>query len=168
MAEEQEYRVPKKMRDRYEAIIELTDAFCQEHLTEEYAELCRKLAAKLGRKRPSPLEGGRPKSWAAAILYTIGRVNFLFDKSQTPHMMARDLCKLAGVSQGTASTKSRQIMDMLRIGISDPAWYLPSRMDKNPLAWMISINGLIVDARHAPRYIQEEAFRLGLIPYLPD
>ena len=26
---------------------------------------------------------------------------------------------------------------------------------------------LIVDARHAPREIQEEAFRRGMIPYLP-
>ena len=29
------------------------------------------------------------------------------------------------------------------------------------------INGLVVDAREAPREIQEEALRGGLIPYLP-
>jgi hypothetical protein len=29
------------------------------------------------------------------------------------------------------------------------------------------INGLVVDAREAPQKIQEEAVRLGLIPYLP-
>ena len=31
------------------------DQFCKEHLNEEYAVLCRKLAEKLARKRPSPL-----------------------------------------------------------------------------------------------------------------
>ena len=40
--------------------------------------------------------------------------------------------------------------------------------DDNPLAWMLSVNGVILDARHAPRAIQEEALRLGLIPYLPE
>jgi hypothetical protein len=32
---------------------------------------------------------------------------------------------------------------------------------------MITVNGLIIDARSAPRHIQEEAFRKGLIPYIP-
>ena len=36
-------------------IIGLIDQFCKEHLNEEYAVLCRKLAEKLARKRPSPL-----------------------------------------------------------------------------------------------------------------
>ncbi|HEV2122682.1 MAG TPA: hypothetical protein VGW38_07905 [Chloroflexota bacterium] len=32
---------------------------------------------------------------------------------------------------------------------------------------MISVNGLIFDARYAPSEIQQEALRRGLIPYLP-
>ena len=165
---EQGYSVPKKMLERYEAIIGITDAFCQAELNEEYAELCRKLAAKLSRKRPSPLERGQAKSWAGAIVYTIGRVNFLFDKSQTPHLSAKELCARLGVSQGTASGKSTQVMDMLGMMQLDPEWTLPSLIDENPLAWMISVNGLVIDARHAPREIREEAYRLGLIPCVPE
>jgi len=101
-------------------------------------------------------------------VYTIGRVNFLFDKSQTPHLSAKELCERMEMSQGTASGKSTQIMNMLRINQLHPEWTLPSMIDKNPLAWMISVNGFIMDARHAPREIQEEAYRLGLIPYLPE
>jgi hypothetical protein len=48
-----------------------------------------------------------------------------------------------------------------------PQWTRPSRLADNPMAWFIQVNGLIVDARRAPREIQEEAFRQGLIPYLP-
>jgi hypothetical protein len=33
----------------------LIDAFCREHLDEEYRDLSRKLAGILARKRPSPL-----------------------------------------------------------------------------------------------------------------
>ncbi len=159
--------VPQKLRPVYDEIVGLTDAFCRAHLNDEYAGVCRALAAKLGRKRPSPLESGRANSWAAAIVYTVGRVNFLFDKSQTPHMRAEELSKQFGLSQSTVSNKARQIMDLLNIGVLDPTWTLPSRMDHNPMAWMISLNGFIIDARYASREIQEEAFRRGLIPYLP-
>jgi hypothetical protein len=160
--------VPQKMLPIYNQIIGLTDAFCAAHLNEEYAQVCRAMTAKLSRKRPSPLESGRANTWAAAIVHTIGRVNFLFDKSQTPHMRADDLAKLFGLAQSTAANKSKQIMDLLKIDLMDPEWTLPSRIDRNPMAWMISVNGFILDARSAPRAIQEAAFLKGLIPYLPD
>jgi len=162
-----EYSVPKSLQATYEAIVSVTDAVCRERLNDEYADLARRLAAKLSRKRPSPLESGQPKSWAGGILYTLGRINFLFDRDQKPHLSARELCAAIGVSQGTATSKSNEIMDMMRLFQLHPDWTLPSMVDRNPLAWMISVNGFLVDARYAPREIQEEAFRLGLIPYLP-
>jgi len=64
--------------------------------------------------------------------------------------------------------KSKQIRDLLNIDLMDPDWTLPSKMDSNPMAWMIQVNGLIIDARHAPRWVQEEAFNKGLIPYIPE
>jgi hypothetical protein len=161
------YQVPKAMQAEYDQITALTDSVCQEHLTDEYADLCRKLCAILSRKRPSPLVRGRVKSWAGAILYTIARVNFLFDVSQDPHMSAGELCAAIGVSQGTASAKSTQIMDLLDIIQMHPDWTLPSLLDLNPMAWMIMVNGLIVDVRTQPRYIQEIAYAKGLIPYIP-
>jgi hypothetical protein len=44
---------------------------------------------------------------------------------------------------------------------------LPSMLDENPLAWIVEVNGLPVDVRSMPREVQEEAYRLGLIPYVP-
>jgi hypothetical protein len=155
------------MREKYEAVTKITDEFCHEHLDEEYADLCRKMAAALSRKRPSPLEGGRVKSWAAGIVYALGRVNFLFDKSQEPYMSAGELCEKIGVSQSTASNKSREIWDVLDLIQLHPEWCLPSMLEDNLLAWMIEVNGLVVDARMMPKEIQEEAYRLGLIPYVP-
>jgi hypothetical protein len=155
------------MRPIYDEIIGLTDAFCAAHLNEEYAQVCRALTAKLSRKRPSPLESGRVNTWAAAIVHTIGRVNFLFDKSQTPHMRADDLAKLFGLAQSTVGNKSKQIMDLLKISLMEPEWTLPSRIEDNPMVWMISVNGFILDARSAPLEIQEAAYFKGLIPYIP-
>ncbi len=159
--------VPNEMRATYDAIVALTDKVCQEHLNDEYAEMCRRLAAALARKRPSPITRGKPEVWACGIAYTIGMVNFLFDKTQKPHIRADELCQAFGVNQSTGGNKSQAIRKMFDIMQMDPRWTVPSMMDKNPLAWMISVNGLMIDARHAPREVQEIAFRKGLIPYIP-
>ena len=160
-------RVPAALQVKYDEIVALTDTFCQRHLNEEYRDLCRRMAATLCRKRPSPVTTGNTNTWACGIVYAVGRVNFLFDKSQTPRMRADELYQHFGLSPKTGSAKSTAIMDLLKSGQMDPHWPLPSRMGDNPMAWLIQVNGLIVDARHAPREIQEEAFRRGMIPYLP-
>lgn len=160
-------RVPAALQVKYDEIVALTDTFCQRHLNEEYRDLCRRMAATLCRKRPSPVTTGNTNTWACGIVYAVGRINFLFDKSQTPHMRADELCQHFGLSPKTGSAKSTAIMELLKSGQMDPHWTLPSRMGDNPMAWLIQVNGLIVDARHAPREIQEEAFRRGMIPYLP-
>ena len=121
----------------------------------------------LARKRPSPLARGKPEVWACGIVYALGTVNFLFDKTQIPHMRADELCALFGVSQSTGANKAKLIRDMFGMFQMDPRWCLPSFLDKNPMVWMIQVNGLIMDARYVPREIQEEAYRLGLIPYVP-
>jgi hypothetical protein len=38
---------------------------------------------------------------------------------------------------------------------------MAGRMAENPMAWMLEVNGYIVDARQMPRDFQEEAFRRG-------
>jgi hypothetical protein len=168
MPKQDEERVPAKMQPTYDAIISITDEVCREHLTDEYAALARKMAAALARKRPSPLATGRERTWACSILYALGRVNFLHDKSQTPHMRMDELCKRCGVSQGSASAKARIIHDKLELMQLHPDWTLPSRLADNPLAWMLMVNGIPVDARWMPREFQEEVYRMGLIPYIPD
>ena len=155
------------MRERYEAITGITDEFCQKYLNEEYADLARKMAAALSRKRPSPLESGHAKSWAAGIVYALGRVNFLSDDSREPYMTMSELCEKISASQSNASSKSKEIWTSLNLMQFHPGWCLPSLLEDNPLAWIIEVNGLPVDARMMPREIQEEAYRLGLIPYVP-
>jgi hypothetical protein len=146
----------------------LVEAFCKEHLNTEYADLCRKLVEKLARKRPSPLLSGKPQTWACGIVRTIGWVNFLDDRSQTPHMKMTAIDKAFGVGESTGQGKAMLIRRMLKIKPMDPAWSLRSRIEQNPFAWMIQVNGFLVDARFLKREIQEEALRKGLIPYIPE
>jgi hypothetical protein len=155
------------IQQKLDEIIAIFEPICRVHINQEYADVSKRLAEEVALLHPSPLASGRARSWAAGIVYAIGRVNFLFDPSQTPHLKATELCDLFGVSQNTASAKSKDIMDTLDIFQLHPEWTLPSKMDDNPLTWMLTVNGMVVDIRYAPREVQEEAFRLGLIPYIP-
>jgi hypothetical protein len=155
------------MRSLYETIVGITDRVCRERLDAEYAQLARELTAALCRKRPSPLAQGKVETWACGVVYALGSVNFLFDKTQTPYLSAGDLCQLFGVSKSTGSARARAISKSMNIGVFDPRWTRPSHLESNPLAWMIEVDGFIVDVRRMPRDIQEEAFRRGLIPYVP-
>jgi len=149
-------------------ITQLTDDFAQAYLNDEYAQVCRQLTATLGRKRPSPLLQGKAPTWACGVIHAVGMVNFLFDAAQTPHIPTSQIWEHFGLSASTMQAKSKQIRDLVGMSPFDPDWTIPSMVEKNPLIWMLEINGLIVDVRSAPRTIQEEAFRRGLIPYVPD
>jgi hypothetical protein len=157
-----------EVRDVLSVIVGMTDEFCRDHLNDEYTDMCRKLAEKLARKRPSPLLRGRPNTWASGVVRTIGWVNFLHDSTQTPHMPLRDIDDYFNISESTGAAKLREMRTMLRIRQLDPHWTLPSRMDDNPLVWMLEVNGFIMDIRDCPREAQEIAFEKGLIPYIPS
>ena len=159
-------RIPEAVRHEAEEIITLTDGFCAEHLDGEYGELCRKLVAELARKRPSPLVRGDLHIWAGAVIYTLGSINFLFDRTQRPHLTADQLSQRLGLSKSTLAAKAKRIQDLLRMVPLEPRYCRRALLADNPLAWMISVNGFLVDARTMPPQIQEEARRRGLIPDL--
>ena len=159
--------VPKALQDTYAAIVKLTDVFCQQYLNDDYAALSRSLAATLARKRPSPLVRGQLGTWACAIIYALGTINFLFDRSQTPHLSAEELCADFGVSKSSGANKAKLIRDMLSMSQFDATWFLPSRIEESSIAWLIEVNGFIVDARSLPRDMQEIAYKKKLIPYIP-
>ena len=160
-------RVPVKMRAKFEDIVALTDEFCQERLNEEYRQVVREATAALCRKRPSPLVRGRIDIWACGIVLAVGSVNFLYDRSQDPHLSSAEVCDGFGVKSSTASNKSRVIRDELGMRPLELDWCLPSLLDRHPLAWLIEVNGLLVDARYVPKEVQEIAFEKGFIPYVP-
>ncbi|MCY7285407.1 MAG: plasmid pRiA4b ORF-3 family protein [Cyanobacteria bacterium CAN_BIN43] len=159
--------VPKAMKEKFDRVVAITDAFSKQLLNDEYAQLIRFATAALCRKRPSPLASGTDKTWACGVSHALGMINFLFDSSQDPHVSSKDLYQWFGVSASTGQAKSKLVRDTLRMHQMDPDWCLPSLLDRNPMAWMITVNGLIFDARSASRPIQEMAYAKGLIPYIP-
>lgn len=160
-------KVPKQMELIFNSTVELTDKFSKKYLNNEYATLSRFAIAALCRKRPSPLVKGYINTWACGIIYALGQINFLFDKSQEIYVSASDLCDFFRVAKSTASNKAKVVRDLLKMSRMNANWCLPSRIDKNPMVWTIMYNGYIADARYLPREIQEIAYQKGLIPYIP-
>lgn len=160
--------VPAAMQDTFTTMTALTDQVCKQHLNKHYADLARKALATLCRKRPSPLTRGRTDVWACAVVYALGQVNFLSDRSQKPHMAPEELCRLFGVASSTAMNKAKMVREMLGMSTFDHRWMLPDRAETFAPIWMASINGLIADIRSMPRAVQEQAFQRGMIPYIPD
>ena len=158
--------IPMPFRERYAELTEIISSFCDSHLNDEYKVVCCRIAADMCQE-DSPILSGKANSWAAGIIWTAGRVNFLSDPSFEPSMTQSEFAKAIGVSVATISAKSRDIWDGLDLMQSDPDYTIASRIDSNPLVWMVEVNGLIVDLRHVPREVPEIAVQQGLIPYVP-
>ena len=159
--------VPVALEPVYSTIVNLTDSVCKQYLNSDYATLARHLTATLARKRPSPIIQGKPEIWACGILYALGTANFLFDKSQNPHMRADELCTACGVSKSSGENTAKLIRVLLKIYPLDPHWCLPGNVDQNPMIWTLQVNGMLVDVRNMPREVQVIAYEKGLIPYIP-
>ena len=158
--------VREESRKAADEIVELTNAFCLNHLNEDYRGLCEDMIAAL-LEIDVPLEKGKPAGWASGIVYALGHVNFLQDPNQSPHMTSAQIAEGFGVSQATMMAKAKIIREQLDLIRLDPAWCVPAMLENNPLLWILKVNGVMMDIRDAPRGAQEEAYRLGLIPYIP-
>lgn len=161
-------KVPIYSQAVFADLVSIIQSFCNAKLNDEYYELAIKLGAKLARKRPSPILSGNIQTWAAGIMHTLGMVNFLFDKSQKPHISSKELAEWFSLSQSTISAKSKTIRSMFRICQMDPDWTRQSLVASNPMIWMIMIDGFVIDIRHAPYELQVAAYEAGIIPYIPE
>lgn len=161
-------RVPADLRPVAGEIVAIADRFCVERLDAEYAELGRRLVARLARKRPSPLVRGDTRIWAAGSIYAVGQINFLFDPSELPHLSADQLATHLGVVKSSMANKATLIRKTLDLGVYEPDLTRRSMLERHPLTWLVQVNGFLVDARTLPAEIQDEARRRGLIPDLDE
>jgi len=103
--------------DRRKESKELVQAFCDRHLNEELAGYALKLCDTLGRKRTLAVTRGRKEIWAAAIVYVIARLNFLFDRENEYFLTADTICEFFGTQKTTVGNKATQIEKACRIGM---------------------------------------------------
>ncbi len=134
-------KVPQTVLGLARSIVDITDTVCAAQLDAEYARLARRLVERLARKRPSPIMRGDARIWAGGVLYALAQVNFLFDRTQTPHLTAADLAAAAGVKQTTMANKAGMINRLLDIGLYEPELTRVAMIEQHPVAWIVEFDG---------------------------
>ncbi len=145
----------QEIKEREEKLLEITRAFCGEKLDDDYLQLCEKLIKKLGRKRDVPFQRGKLEIWAAAVIYAIGSINFLFDKSFEPYITHDQISEYFGTKNSTVSNKAREIKDMFNLWHFDPEFSTQRMVQNNPFNDLVIVDGLIVPIDTLPKDLQK-------------
>ena len=153
----------EKTKTISQQLLALTGDFCKQYLDDDYKQLCEKLILKMSRKRQPPFLSGRANTWAASIIYALGQINFLFDRSFEPYVSADDIANYFGVSKSTVGQKAKQIRDMFKMSYWDKEFATQQMKASNPLKGMVMVNGMILPASFLPEETQEELRRRGII-----
>ncbi len=135
-------------------VIGMVRDFCNERLNEEYGQLCVELTMTLDDLPKSPLCRGREEIWAAAIVYTVGRLNFLFDKSFEPYIRSSEIFEHFGTAGSTVSAKSGMIIDTLDLHMLDNRFATRRQIEWNPLNSLVMVDDMIVPIEELPDEIQ--------------
>ena len=131
----------EKQKMREDEIAQMVTTFCKERLDEEYEQLCEKMVRKLGRKRTKPLLTGRTEIWAAAVVYTVGTMNFLFDKSFEPYVSSVDINNYFGTSSSTVAQKARTIRQLLKLSqYWDKDFSTHHMQESNPMNMLMDLS----------------------------
>jgi hypothetical protein len=131
-------------KEKADRLIELTSDFCKRYLNDEYRDLCVKLIKKMGRKRDIPFMRGDLEIWAASVIFALGSINFLFDRSSTPYVTQDTLCAHFNSKRSTVSQKARAIRDMFKMTYWDQDFSTSIMRKRDPFANLVMVNGLIV------------------------
>ena len=99
------------------------------------------MAAKLSRRRPSPLTRANSQIWAASIVSTVGQVNFVPDPTRTPHLTTDPFSALNGGGQANPCRQVPAHRGPGPHGPGRPGVLPPGSAPPQSLAWMIGRTG---------------------------
>ena len=145
----------EEIKEKEQVLLDMIGSFCAQKLDDDYFKLCEKLVKKLGRKKDVPFKRGKMEIWAAAVVYAIGSINFLFDKSFEPYMTAEQISEYFGTKNSTVSNKARQIKDMFDMWHFSPEFSTQKMNADNPFKNMVMVDGFIVPLDTLPKDLQE-------------
>ena len=147
--------VKQEIKQKEEKLLEMTGTFCAQKLDDDYFQLCEKLIKKLGRKKDVPFQRGKLEIWAAAVVYAIGSINFLFDKSFEPYMTAEQISEYFGTKNSTVSNKAREIKDMFDMWHFSPEFSTQRMAESNPFSQKVMVDGFIMPIDTLPDDLQQ-------------
>ena len=108
-----------KIQKRKDEIEQLIRSFSTEYLNDEYQNYALSLLGKLSRKRTYTFERGKIEIWASAIVCTIARLNFLFDKNNEIYISMDNICNFFNTKKTTVGNKATEIENACKIRMGD-------------------------------------------------
>lgn len=125
-------------------LLELTAGFCTQKLDDDYAQLCKKLILKMGRKRDVPFQSGKVEIWAAAVISALGSINFLFDNAFEPYATPEQINEYFGTKKSTVEGKAKLIKAIFNLSYYCSEFSTQHMNDINPFNKMVMVDGFIV------------------------
>ena len=138
-----------RKRQRIEEVQALLTEFAEQRLSAELAGYVDELWKRIGRKRTYVITGGKKEIWAAAVIYVIARLNFLFSKDNPGYLPPDTICDHFDSKKGTVSQRATAIEKALRIRIGEEGLCSPEISDALVLVRLP--NGLVVSKGMAKR-----------------
>jgi tetratricopeptide (TPR) repeat protein len=126
---------------------ELVSVFCDQKMNREFKEISLRLIDKMSRKKNIPFITGEIKTWAAATVYALSQINFLFDKESSPSITPDDICGFFNTNKNTTSSKAKTIRDLMRIKIFDEEFSIEDVKQANPFNNYDTDNGFIISKK---------------------
>lgn len=148
----------EKLQARIAKIREQTSSFCKKKLDDDYQRLITKLIEKLEKESPSPLLKGKEEIWSAAIVHSLGQVNFLYDKSSEPYVRFDLLNAYFRTKKSTVGNRAKEIRTMFGMDSMTNTEFMTERYkESNQLLNMVMVDGFIVHISSLPAKYQEIA-----------
>ena len=141
--------IDTRKQTRIDEVKHLLAEFVRQHLASapELAGYIERLWDQIGRKRNYVITGGTPEVWAAAVVYVVARLNFLFDRSSANHLSPDSICGFFGTKKGTVSARAAEIEKACRIRTGQEG--LCSEEISDALTFVQLSNGIVISKRMA-------------------
>ena len=102
--------IPDDVTARVHDVLALTDRCCDKVLDVEYRTACRRVLARVASQGPEVFRRkGRAESAAAALVWTVGKANDLFEQ-RTGDMQVRDLMRHFGLGQSSIAQRAATLL----------------------------------------------------------
>jgi len=120
----------EKTNEKIESIDSMIEAFGRKHLNTLYTDLAFRLRQMIAKNRKLSIQRGRKEIWAAAIIYAIAQLNFLFDPEMEICISPDEICEFFGAKKSTVSNKAGQIRKELDLYYGHPDICAPELIEK--------------------------------------
>ena len=141
-----------KTQARIDEVSELLEAFSTEYLTDELTSYVHALWGMLARKRSYNIIGGKKEVWAAAVVWVIGWLNFLYDSKQDCYLSKDTISEHFGIKKATISAKALEIRKTCKIHVGYEG--LCSEDITDSFTYYQLPNGLIVSKGMAKKLLE--------------